>query len=56
MDLLVPLSVIKREVNCAIMGMVKEDSSRSHLKMDYLLILTSGRVQDFHLKVKYGHT
>lgn len=45
-----------REVNCAIMGTVKEDSSRSHLQMDDLVILTSGRVQDFHLEVKYGHT
>lgn len=55
MDLLVPLAVLTRELNCAIIGAVKEDSSHSHLQMDYLLILISDMVQDFPLKVEYGH-
>lgn len=55
MDLLVPLAVLTTELNCAIIGAVKEDSSHSHLQMDYLLILISDMVQDFPLKVEYGH-
>lgn len=38
------------------MRTVKEDSSCNHLQMDYLDILTLGRVQYFHLEVKYCHT
>lgn len=47
MDLLAPLAVLKRDLNCVIIGTVKEDSSHSHLQMDYLIILISDMVQDF---------